>query len=206
MKSIIKNALILMTITLTAGVSLGAVHAITEEPIAAQEKKKKEDACKAVFPEAETFEAWEEFDEEKAEELLTLAGFTADKVEDVTLAEDEKGELLGAVLNVTSTEGYGGDISFSLGILKDGTVSGIQILSISETAGLGMRAKEESFYGQFAGKNAEKFSYTKTGASSEDEIDAISGATITTRAMTNGVNAGLSYFSDSLVKGGMIHE
>ena len=58
-----------MTITLTAGVSLGAVHAITEEPIAAQEKKKKEDACKAVFPEAETFEAWEEFDEEKAEEL-----------------------------------------------------------------------------------------------------------------------------------------
>ena len=62
MKSIIKNALILMTITLTAGVSLGAVHAITEEPIAAQEKKKKEDACKAVFPEAETFEAWEEFD------------------------------------------------------------------------------------------------------------------------------------------------
>ena len=182
-----------MTITLTAG-------------IAAQEKKKKEDACKAVFPEAETFEAWEEFDEEKAEELLTLAGFTADKVEDVTLAEDEKGELLGAVLNVTSTEGYGGDISFSLGILKDGTVSGIQILSISETAGLGMRAKEESFYGQFAGKNAEKFSYTKTGASAEDEIDAISGATITTRAMTNGVNAGLSYFRDSLVKGGVIHE
>ena len=69
-----------MTITLAAGVSLGAVHAITEEPIAAQEKKKKEDACKAVFPEAETFEAWEEFDEEKAEELLTLAGFTADKI------------------------------------------------------------------------------------------------------------------------------
>ena len=127
-------------------------------------------------------------------------------MEDVTLAEDEKGDLLGAVLNVTSTEGYGGDISFSMGILKDGTVSGIQILSISETAGLGMRAKEESFYGQFAGKNAEKFSYTKTGASAEDEIDAISGATITTRAMTNGVNAGLSYFRDSLVKGGVIHE
>ena len=69
-----------------------------------------------------------------------------------------------------------------------------------------MRAKEESFYGQFAGKNAEKFSYTNTGASAEDEIDAISGATITTRAMTNGVNAGLSYFRDSLVKGGVIHE
>ena len=51
-----------------------------------------------------------------------------------------------------------------MGILKDGTVNGIQILSISETAGLGMRAKEESFYGQFAGRKVEKFSYTKTGS------------------------------------------
>lgn len=126
-------------------------------------------------------------------------------MEDVTLAEDEKGELLGAVLNVTSTEGYGGDISFSLGILKDGTVSGIQILSISETQDLACAPRKRAFTVSLQ-KNAEKFSYTKTGASAEDEIDAISGATITTRAMTNGVNAGLSYFRDSLVKGGVIHE
>ena len=89
---------------------------------------------------------------------------------------------------------------------RDGTVNGIKILSISETAGLGMRATEESFYGQFAGRKVENFSYTKTGATADDEIDAISGATITTRAMTNGVNAGLAYFSEGLVKGGVIHE
>ena len=58
MKEIIKNALILMAITLTAGLALGAVHEITKEPIEAQEKKTKEEACKAVFPEAESFEAW----------------------------------------------------------------------------------------------------------------------------------------------------
>ena len=55
-------------------------------------------------------------------------------------------------------------------------------------------------------KNVKSFAYTKTGSTSDSEIDAISGATITTRAMTNGVNAGLSYFRDSLVKGGVIHE
>ncbi len=206
MKEIIKNALILMAITLTAGLALGAVHEITKEPIEAQEKKTKEEACKAVFPEAESFEAWTDFDAEAALELLASAGLSADKVDEVSLAEDEKGEVLGAVLNLTSTEGYGGNISFSMGILKDGTVNGIKILSISETAGLGMRATEESFYGQFAGRKVENFSYTKTGATADDEIDAISGATITTRAMTNGVNAGLAYFSEGLVKGGVIHE
>ena len=111
MKEIIKNALILMAITLTAGLALGAVHEITKEPIEAQEKKTKEEACKAVFPEAESFEAWTDFDAEAALELLASAGFSADKVDEVSLAEDEKGEVLGAVLNLTSTEGYGGNIS-----------------------------------------------------------------------------------------------
>ena len=104
MKEIIKNALILMAITLTAGLALGAVHEITKEPIEAQEKKTKEEACKAVFPEAESFEAWTDFDAEAALELLASAGFSADKVDEVSLAEDEKGEVLGAVLNLTSTE------------------------------------------------------------------------------------------------------
>ena len=107
MKEIIKNALILMAITLTAGLALGAVHEITKEPIEAQEKKTKEEACKAVFPEAESFEAWTDFDAKAALELLASAGFSADKVDEVSLAEDEKGEVLGAVLNLTSTEGYG---------------------------------------------------------------------------------------------------
>ena len=67
-------------------------------------------------------------------------------------------------------------------------------LSISETAGLGMKATTDSFKDQFKDKNVEKFTYTKTGATSDDQIDAISGATITTNAMTNGVNAGLCAF------------
>ena len=71
------------------------------------------------------------------------------------------------------------------------------LLSISETAGLGMRA-EEVLKPQFAGKNVAKFAYSKSGASADNEIDAISGATITTNAVTNGVNAGLYYFQTVL--------
>ena len=79
----------------------------------------------------------------------------------------------------------------------DGTVNGISILSISETAGLGMQA-EDILKPQFADKQVEKFEYTKNGAASENQIDAISGATITTNAVTNGVNAGLYYFQTKL--------
>ena len=196
MKEIIKNALILMAITLTAGLALGAVHEITKEPIEAQEKKTKEEACKAVFPEAESFEAWTDFDAEAALELLASAGFSADKVDEVSLAEDEKDEVLGAVLNLTSTEGYGGNISFSMGILKDGTVNGIKILSISETAGLGMNAQKPAFYEQYVGKQTDKFYVSKDGGEGEP-IDAISGATFTSRAVTGAVNAALGYFQNA---------
>ncbi len=112
-------------------------------------------------------------------------------------ALDDSGSLLGYVITVTSKEGYGGDIQFAMGIRMDGTVNGMSILDIAETAGLGMRA-EDVLKPQFAERKADKFEYTKSGATSEDQIDAISGATITTRAVTNGVNAGLYYFQTEM--------
>ena len=84
-----------------------------------------------------------------------------------------------------------------MGIANDGTLNGISILDISETAGLGMKA-EEVLKPQFAEKNVPVFTYTKTGAVSEDQIDAISGATITTKALTTAVNGGLTYFQTQL--------
>ena len=99
------------------------------------------------------------------------------------------------MLTVTDHEGYGGDIQFAMGVQNDGTLNGISFLSIGETAGLGMKAQDEAFCDQFAGKNVDRFTYTKNGASNEMEIDAISGATITTNAVTSGVNSGLYYIS-----------
>ena len=109
------------------------------------------------------------------------------------------------MITVTDHEGYGGDIQFSIGIRNDGTVNGISILSISETAGLGMNA-DSVLKPQFADKNVEQFEYTKTGAPGDNQIDAISGATITTNAVVNGVNAGITYFRTQLMEGGNANE
>jgi electron transport complex protein RnfG len=87
-----------------------------------------------------------------------------------------------------------------MGIALDGTVEAISILSISETPGLGMRAAEV-IASQIEEINVDYFEYTKTGAMTANQIDAISGATITTNAITNGLNAGISYF-DYLIGGG----
>ena len=128
---------------------------------------------------------------------VAAGGFAKSSVNEVMKALDASGSLLGYVITVTSHEGYGGDISFSMGIRNDGTLNGISILAISETAGLGMRA-DEVLKPQFANKKVAQFTYTKTGAVSDDQIDAISSATITTSAVTNTVNAGLYYFQTAL--------
>lgn len=201
MKNMIKDAAILLAITLCAGLMLGFIYQLTKEPIAAQELKAKMEACSEVFADADTFEAIE----------LTPAETTASQLQrdfpavtiagEVMQALDAGGNVLGYVLTVTSHEGYGGDITFTMGIRMDGTLNGISILSISETPGLGMKA-EDVLKPQFNDRQAEAFEYTKTGAVADNQIDAISGATITTNAFTNSVNAGLEFFRMELREGG----
>lgn len=200
MKGMIKDALILFAITLIAGLMLGVVNDITKEPIAQQEQKAKNEACQNVFAAANSFEAQELADSAQIEQVLADAGISGADIDELMAAKDASGALLGYVITVTDHEGYGGDIQFSMGITNEGTLNGISLLSISETAGLGMRAGEV-LVPQFADKNVSKFTYTKTGATADSEIDAISGATITTNAVVNGVNAGLAYF-DKILKGG----
>ena len=102
----------------------------------------------------------------------------------------------GYVITTTDGEGYGGDIQVTVGITADGTVSGVSFLSISETAGLGMKATEASFYEQYVGVQTDQFYVSKDGGEGEP-IDALSGATITTRAVTGAVNAALAYFQNA---------
>ena len=197
MNTILKNTISITVITLVAGLALGVVQDITAGPIAAQAEKSKEEAYKTVFENAAAFSEYSLDDKGQAEDLvgyLNDNGFSAQTIDEIMVAEDASGETLGYAFTITDSEGYGGDIQFTMGVQNDGTLNGISILSISETAGLGMKATTDDFKKQLKDKNVEKFTYTKTGASSDDEIDAISGATITTNAMTNGVNAGLCAF------------
>ena len=193
---IIKDALALTLITLVAGVALGGVYEITKDPIAKQEAQAKAEAYEQVFTDAAAFEAVEMDDTltKTIRDQLDQEGYKAQSIEEVMRAEDQSGETLGYAFTVVTSEGYGGDIQFSMGVQNDGTLNGISILSIGETAGLGMNADTPPFKDQFVGKQVEKLQYTKNGATQDDEINAISGATVTTNAMTNGVNAGLCAF------------
>lgn len=193
---IIKDALALTLITLVAGVALGGVYEITKDPIARQEAQAKAEAYEQVFTDAAAFEEVEMDDTliQTIRDQLDQEGYKAQSIEEIMRAEDQSGETLGYAFTVVTSEGYGGDIQFSMGVQNDGTLNGISILSIGETAGLGMNADTPAFKDQFVGKQVEQLQYTKNGATQDDEINAISGATVTTNAMTNGVNAGLCAF------------
>ncbi len=204
-KSMIKDALILFAITLVAGLLLGFVYDVTKEPIAQQKAKAKAEACKNVFAAAETFEPMLNEDGPTA---YFMAGKDSNvDINEVMRALDSAGQLMGYVITVTDHEGYGGDIQFSMGVTLDGTLNGISLLSISETAGLGMKAGDV-LVPQFANKKVESFTYTKSGSTNDSEIDTISGATITTNAIVNGVNSGLLFFNSVLTEseGGVINE
>ena len=207
-KKMWKDAFVLFAITLIAGLALGFVYELTKEPIAKQQAIKVQNSCKAVLAQAD------HFTEDTLENFTAANGLTAEfegviskgneagvKIGDTFyLAKDKEEQVLGYVFNLISSQGYGGNIELMVGFFVDGTVSGVSILSISETPGLGMRA-EEVLIPQFAGQKVSSFSYTKSGKSAPGEIDAISGATITTKAVTETVNMGLSLYNDIFGKG-----
>ena len=192
--TIIKDAMILTLITLVAGGVLGLVYEITKEPIAKQQEMAKQEAYKSVFEDADSFEVCVEEGDGELAAYLVENGFEAQTINEVMEAKDASGETLGYAINLTTSEGYGGDITFSMGVREDGTLNGISILTISETAGLGMNATKDEFKNQFQDKQAESFEVTKTGAAADNQINAISGATITSNAVTKGVNSGLCAF------------
>ena len=204
MNKMIKNAAILTVITLIAGLGLGAVYEITKDPIAKANEKAKQKAYEQVIAEADNFKEYADFDIAEAEAVLKEAGITGNTVDEVAVAL-KGSETIGYVITGTTSEGYGGEIKMSTGILRDGTVTGIAFLSIAETAGLGMNATKPEFYEQFSGKQVEQFEVVKGGAGAEDEIDALSGATITSSAVTGDVNAALTYFN-GILEGGSTDE
>ena len=201
MKTMLKEAGILFAITLIAGCLLGLVYQVTKEPIAEAQQKAKDEACKEVFADAEGFVLQEDISSEDASSFVQDEGYNV-SIDEVLEAQDASSSKLGYVITVTDHEGYGGDIQFSIGIRNDGTVNGISILSISETAGLGMKAKEEKFQSNFKNKKASQFVVTKSGAAKDGDVDAISGATITSKAVTKGVNSALAVF-ENLTKEGI---
>lgn len=200
--SIVKDAMRLFIITLISGIILGFFYDLTKGPIEAQEEKTRTQAYQTVLPDADKFEmaadtAYSSDIEMQMQPFLNQAGYTSDSISGLVIAS-KAGTYSGVALTVTAHDGYGGDIQFSVGILPDGTISGISILSISETAGLGMRAKTDpSFLSQWTGMKQKSFDLVKTGGDpAAGTVDAISGSTVTSRAFQRGINAALIAFEN----------
>lgn len=186
-KDILIPTVTLFVICLIVSALLAGTNALTKEPIAANELKKSQEAMQSVCPDAKSFEG------QKGLEI------------EVYKALDENGNEIGCAIPV-SAKGYGGDVSVMVGISTEdgGKVTGVEILSHSETPGLGANATSESFRNQFQQEAPliHGFSVVKDGSGgSEGKIDAITGATITSNAVKNAVNEALNIYM-SLVEGG----
>lgn len=189
-KKIVHDALVLMAFSLVLGGILGAVYQITLPAITKAENEKTQEAYKAVFADADSFEEVE-FDKAEAAAMMTAEGFK-DSIDNVQQAVSG-GEKAGYVITVTAKDGSQGSITLSVGIRNDGTVNGYSITSISETPGLGMKATEEAFMSYFEDKNVSEFVVVKTAPVAENEVEAIAGSTITSDAVANAVNAAIVY-------------
>ncbi|WP_081676420.1 FMN-binding protein [Butyrivibrio sp. NC3005] len=200
----IHNAAILFVITLIAGILLGLVYQITKNPIKEQELNKVKGAYLAVYPDAKEFGLDNIVDSEKASELLAKSDFAGATINEVREAYDENKNVIGYVMQVTN-KGYNDNVSFSLGVTKDGILNGISLISIAETPGLGMNAEVDIVpqYSVDGGLPTDQvYEVVKDGSGKSDatdtKIEAISGATITSKAITAGVNAGLLYYQQVL--------
>ena len=181
---IVKPALVLFIIAAVAAALLGFVSSITAEPIA------KAEADAKALNMAQVLEC-----DEWGEAVEVSDSIITDYSEGKT-----GGETAGYAFSVT-TKGYGSGLKVMVGIDTEGTITGLAIVDNSnETPGLGANSSKPEFYGQFAGKKGE-LTVTKTGASADNEIDAITGATITSKEVTNAVNTVTEYFEENL-KGG----
>ena len=186
-----KPVIALTLITIVAGLALSGVYSITKDTIDEQKAAAARAAYRVVVPGAESFDTTPEIENALAElDGGTYGtGYGRCRINEAYVATDADGNPAGYVVSVTSDDGFDGSISLAVGWSADGTMNGISFTELTETPGMGMRADEEGFKGQFRERTEYPFKLTKSGDAAADEISAISGATITSTAVVNAVNA-----------------
>ena len=200
-----KPVLMQTVIALVAGLALSGAYAMTKDTIDSQKLAANIASYQAVLPEAADFSMVDAADKAIADldGGVYGSGFGRSTINQAVAGKDENGNVIGHVISVTSADGFDGNITLSVGILSDGTVNGISFTELNETPGMGMRADEPLFKDQFNGRSVTKFTLNKAGGSTApDEIDSVSGASTTSGAVVNAVNAALDFYQ-SVVKGAM---
>ncbi len=177
MKEVIKPTLTLFIICFVITLLLAGTNLMTRNKIAEMDKQSEAASRQVVLPGATSFE------------------------DNETYAVGKKGSDIIGYVFTTKSKSYGGDINVMTGIGKDGKVSGVVILSISDTPGLGLNAQKDSFRDQYKQAAPDKgFEVIKSGSAKEGQIEAMTGATITSKAVTACVNEAIESYQK--VKGG----
>ncbi|MBQ4145141.1 MAG: RnfABCDGE type electron transport complex subunit G [Clostridia bacterium] len=167
---------------------LAWVNVMTEPIIAQNEQSSFQAAMTEVLPDAGMFTKKE------------ISNFVPSET-GVTINSVYEAERGGAVVSAVSSEGYGGDISIMVGITEDGKVNQIKVMSMSETPGLGAKSTEPEFAQKYVGLE-KGISVIKNSQPEGNEIIAISGATVTSKAVTKAVNGALEAAEFISQKGG----
>lgn len=188
-KDMFKLGLNLLIISAVAALLLALTNSVTASTIAQRNEQANAEARKLVLESAQDFEEVKDIKTDNSKGV---------EVSEIYEAKDASGNVVGYTLKVLPS-GYGGTIELMVGIdSANGQVSGINVVSNSETAGLGAKSTDPEFSDQYKGKPLEELSVLKNGTPGDTEIKAISGATITSTAVTNGVDAAIEVYNNSL--------
>lgn len=188
MNSMFKIGGTLLAFCAVSALLLAGTDQITAPVIEQRNEKANNEARVQVLPEAKDFK-------EVDNSSYKSAGVeTISEVFEGANGSDEIGYTI-----KSKPSGYGGEIELTIGINKDGKITGVNVGNNTETPGLGAKAADPAFNGQYKGKEAKELEVIKSGSPGENQIKAISGATITSKAVTNGVNDAIKVF-DALNK------
>lgn len=202
--TLVHDTICLFVITLIAGVLLGAIYTITKKPIEDQTEKAKQEAYAAVYDgaefvsDAEINKSLEQFNTDLAAGKVSSESMGS--LSDVAISEVLKAQVDGqdaGYVVTCSGKGYGGAVTMALGIDAEGKIQGIQITDCSnETPGLGQNSTNKDWNGQYVGTNSSQdLNVVKDGSGSADAgtINAISGATITSSAVTRAIDGAFQF-------------
>ena len=173
LSDILKPVIVLTAICLVTSALLAYTNNLTAPKIEENNIKTANEAKAIVLSEAKEFED------------LNEKGIS------YSVGKDANGEIIGYVFS-TSAKGYGGDVKIMVGVDTEGKVTGVKTLELSETPGLGMNAEKTDWLKQFVGKVTGIV--VNKNDPGENEIKALTGATITSKAVTAAVNTALENY------------
>lgn len=174
----------LLVISVVSALALGSVYNLTKAPIELARQKKQEEAIKLVLPEFDSISIQKVLSAHETDSLQFNVAFKAN-------------EMVGVAVNTFTNKGFGGTIKLMVGFLPDGTINKISVLDHKETPGLGdkMQESKSDFSKQFVGKNPENF--TLKVAKDGGPVDAITAATISSRAYLDAVQRAFDTFKQN---------